>query len=141
MYFVNSLWESILLKQLAAVFISVFTRKMPFVVIFRPGTAPTAFFSSEISETGFSSFGRAQTRVFSRQSRLLAFLRHRRVFGFSSPVTSKLAFLHTARRYMIFSKKTWIFQNFSFIYLVFSYLNHFRIAVWSKEIASLKLEL
>ena len=35
-------------------FISVFTRKMPFVV-------QTGFFSSETSETGFSSSGRAQT--------------------------------------------------------------------------------
>ena len=72
--------------------------------------AQTGFFSSETSETGlsssdraqtgFSSSDRAQTSFFSRQSRLLDFLRLRRVFGFSSPVTSKLAFLRTARRYM-----------------------------------------
>ena len=60
-------------------FISVFKRKIPFVVIFCLGTAQTGFFS--------------------RQSRLLAFLRLGRVFGFSSSVTSKLAFLRTARRY------------------------------------------
>ena len=72
---------------------------MSFVVIFRPRTAETVFFSSKISETGFSSSGRAQTGFFSRQSRLLAFLRLRRVFGFSSSVNSKLAFLRTARRY------------------------------------------
>ena len=71
---------------------------MLFVVIFRPRTAQTGFFSSETSETGFSSSGRAQTGFFSRQSRLLDFLRLRRVFGFFLPVTSKLAFLRTARR-------------------------------------------
>ena len=38
--------------------------------------------------------------LFSRQSRLLAFLRLRRVFGFSSPGTSTTDFLHTARRYV-----------------------------------------
>ena len=73
---------------------------MSAVGIFRPGTAQTGFFSSETSETGFSSSGRAQNGLFSRHSRLLAFLRLRRVFGFSSPVTFKLAFLRTARRYM-----------------------------------------
>ena len=82
------------------IFISVFMRKMPFVVIFRPGTAQTGFFSSETSETGFSSSGRAQTGFFSWQSRLLAFVRLRHVFGFSSPVTSKLTFLRTVRWYI-----------------------------------------
>ena len=74
---------------------------MSFVVIFRPRTVQTGFFSSETSETGFSSSGRAQTGFFSRQSRLLIFLRLRRVFGFSSPITSKLAFLRTARRIIL----------------------------------------
>ena len=64
---------------------------------FRPGTVQTEFYSSETSETGFSSSGRAKNGFFSRHSRLLAFLRLRRVFGFSSPVTSKLAILRTAR--------------------------------------------
>ena len=61
---------------------------MSFVVIFRPKTAQTGFFLSETNETDFSSSGRAQTGIFSRQSRLLDFLRLRHVFGFSSPVTS-----------------------------------------------------
>ena len=58
---------------------------MSAVGIFRPGTAQTGFFSSETSETVVG--------------RLLAFLRLRYVFRFSTPVTSKLAFFRTARRY------------------------------------------
>ena len=93
---INSI-KSILAKR----FRFFFSREMLFVVIFRPRTAQTGFFSSETSETGFSSSGKTQTGFFSRQSRLLAFLRLRRVFGFSSPVISKLAFLRTAGRYTI----------------------------------------
>ena len=43
--------------------------------IFVPGRRAINFFSSESSETGFSSSGRAQNGFFSRHSRLLAFLR------------------------------------------------------------------
>ena len=65
---------------------------MSAVGIFHPGTAQTGFFSSETSETGFSSSGKAQNGFFSRNT--MPFV------GFSSPVTSKLAFLRIARRYM-----------------------------------------
>ena len=95
-------------------FISVFTRKMPFDVIFRPTTAQTGFFWSETSETGFSSSGRVQTGFFLRQSRLFAFLRLRRIFGFSSPATSKLAFLRTARRYVLINKGSFYTTNYTF---------------------------
>ena len=77
---------------------------MSTVGIFRPRMAQTGFFSSETSETGFSFSGTAQTGFFSRHNCLLAFLRLRRVFGFTSPVTSKLSFLRTARRYYKNSK-------------------------------------
>ena len=55
-------------------FISDFTRKMSFVVIFRPGTVQIGFFSSETSETGFFSSGRK-----------LAFFATKPFVGFSSP--------------------------------------------------------
>ena len=82
---------------------------MSAVGIFPPGTAQTDFFSSETSETVFSSSGKAQNGLFSRQSRLLAFLHLRRVFGFSSPVTSKLVFLRTAKKRKMGVKKKKIF--------------------------------